>query len=273
MRIRSWIEIIRPLNCLMVALAILIGYLISSSYQLLDLDKLIMAIIAGFLITGAGFIFNDAVDVEIDKIVHPTRPLPKGEIDVNTAFLVSLVIFIAGIVFSIFINVECFLIAIINSIILVVYTEILEKKGIFGNIVISYLTASSFLFGAFAAGKIYSLVTWLAIITFLAILSREIIKDVEDLEGDFYGERETLPMRIGRERSITIAIFLLGSAMIISILPMFLSLVNLFYSAIIIPNVILGFGAFQAIFDPKSSRRIIKFGMLLALIVFLLGGD
>ena len=74
------IEMMRPLNCVMACIGVLVGGLIvtGSNIQVLFSTPFILAVISVFLITGAGNMFNDYVDVEADKIcLLYTSPSPR----------------------------------------------------------------------------------------------------------------------------------------------------------------------------------------------------
>ncbi|MFO7796430.1 MAG: hypothetical protein ACQERB_08545 [Promethearchaeati archaeon] len=67
---KAYIEIIRPINCLMGALTVIIGVLNTrTGVPLLDLIlNFIIGVATYILIAGSGMIVNDIYDVEIDKI-------------------------------------------------------------------------------------------------------------------------------------------------------------------------------------------------------------
>jgi geranylgeranylglycerol-phosphate geranylgeranyltransferase len=146
------------------------------------------------MITAGGNAMNDYFDRSIDSIIHKERPIPSKRLSPSMALVFGIGCFIAGFFLSIFINFLCLSIATINIAMLIIYEKYLKKRGFFGNISISYLVASIFLFGGAAVGNIVATAI-LAILAFLANMGREIMKDVEDIKGDEM-ERKTFPMKI-----------------------------------------------------------------------------
>ncbi|MBD3213483.1 MAG: hypothetical protein GF311_12820 [Candidatus Lokiarchaeota archaeon] len=67
---KAFVEIIRPINCLMGSLTVIIGILNTrTGVTLLDLIiNIILGVVTYILISGSGMVINDIYDVEIDKI-------------------------------------------------------------------------------------------------------------------------------------------------------------------------------------------------------------
>ncbi|HDD72547.1 MAG TPA: digeranylgeranylglyceryl phosphate synthase [Candidatus Aenigmarchaeota archaeon] len=198
----GYIEILRPGNCIMSAVAVFIGALLvmggGNINLLLDFTssyRIYLAMLVVFMITGAGNAINDYFDVESDRINRPRRPIPSGRVSVHGALLYASALFITGIILSGFINYFCFLIAAINSILLILYSKNLQNKILIGNLVIGYLVGSTFLFGG-AAMKNLALPFWLFLLSMFSTISREIVKDIEDMEGDRKSFLKRLTYRI-----------------------------------------------------------------------------
>ncbi len=270
-KLKSGIELIRPLNCAMTSIAILIGYSLAEKYYLEGFSWL-LAMISGFFIAAAGNVINDFFDIETDKKVHPERPLPKREISPKMALDTSIILFYVGIVITLPISWFCFLLAVINSVLLVIYSYSLEKKGLIGNISISYLTSSTFIFGALVVEKISLLVALMSLMAFFAVLAREIVKDVEDIVGDKIRERRTLPMQIGKSYSLILVMIFGAIGVLISFLPVYYGLVNYYYIVLVgVADIFIFLGIIFG-FVPYISKNFFKIGMILGLIGFLVGG-
>ncbi len=293
-KIGGFLRLIRPLNCLMVSLAILVGYSLSTNYNFSNIESLLLAMIAGFLITGGGNAINDFFDVKIDKKVHPERPLVKKMLTPLGAKEISAFLFYFGVTSTFVINWKCFLIALINSVFLVLYSWWGKKRrGFIGNVMISYLTASTFLFGSLAAGGVPFIVMILTVMSFSLILGREIVKDIEDIYGD-RGEKYTLPMRIGIPNSVMVSTVFITVALVLSIVPVRLVIVGKTYAILIIiadaliaySIIVLWVGLLLsdfisnrakvsinlAVLWSSSAKRIMKYGALIAILGFLFGG-
>jgi geranylgeranylglycerol-phosphate geranylgeranyltransferase len=207
----------RPANALVAGIAAIVGYLMATG-TVVPGTLLLLAIV--FLVTGAGNAINDYYDAEIDRVNRPERPIPSGSVTEPQALSLSAVLFIAGILLSLFTNPLCAEIAVANSILLVLYAAWLKRTPGLGNAAISYLTASIFLFGgAFSGMDGLVRVIPIALITFLAMLARELWKDAEDLEGDASGGADTVPIRIGVQKTVQIGFFFLMAAILASLVP------------------------------------------------------
>ncbi len=275
--IKTLSDLLRVRNCLMAFFGVLIGATLAySNVAFMPNLEIIAAGIAAFLIMGAGNAMNDFFDVEIDRINKPHRPIPSGRISKSDAMMLSLSLFMIGIAIAKYINFYALLIALANSVILIVYAKYSKRLLLISNIGVSYLVASIFIFGVVSVDAFYrSEIKIISIImgsAFLMTFSREIIKDIEDMEGDKRKYSVTLPIVIGVERSRIIAWIFAISAILSSIIPFFVNLLsfNLYVYGILISIA-------DAVFllaltkNPAMGQKMMIFGMSLALFAFLLG--
>lgn len=217
MSIRGYLQIIRPVNALVAGIAVLLGVLVAGGEVTPVLFLLVMAV---FCITGAGNAINDYFDRDIDRINRPDRPIPSGAVSIRGAAVYSTVLFLSGIACAAIVHPLCCGIAVLNSILLVAYAAWLKGVPLAGNVVVSYLAGSIFLFGGASAGMGGLLLNLpLAGIVFLPMTAREILKDAEDIEGDREGGARTLPMITGVLTSCRIAAVLAAGAVVLSLLP------------------------------------------------------
>jgi geranylgeranylglycerol-phosphate geranylgeranyltransferase len=212
------LEILRPFNCLMAGAAAIIGLLIAGGF---DAEAFVLIFLAVFLITGAGHAVNDYYDREIDAVNRPTRPLPSGRISPRSALTYSLLLFVTGCIMAGTLNQICLAVAALNSTLLFFYARNLKATPLAGNLCVAYLTGSTFIFGGAAHGLLgmeANLVP--AGLSFLATMSREIAKDIEDAEGDCQGSQDPAdPCR--RKVSAAFAAGLALAGVMLSFLPPF----------------------------------------------------
>jgi geranylgeranylglycerol-phosphate geranylgeranyltransferase len=97
------------------------------------------------------------------------------------------------------------------------YEFLLKARGFVGNLVVALLTGLVFLYGGAAAGNAAVLLPF-AGMAFLATLSREVIKDMEDVRGDV--GRVTLPMTYGLPYSGRVAQVSVLAAIGLSLIPL-----------------------------------------------------
>jgi len=113
---------------------------------------------------------------------------------------------------------------------------------------------------------------WLFGVAFLATISREIIKDIQDLEGD--KDRFTLPSRIGIDSSLNVAIAILLIAILLSYTAITLfenTAQNVYILGISLANGIMIYGLYNSKKgDYFMGQKNIKQGMGLAMIAFII---
>ncbi len=275
----GYFSILRPSVCFLSAFAIFVGAIVAGS-GLLDAFGVISsfplfviyAIIASFLITGAGNVVNDIFDVEIDKINAPHRPIPAGKISRNRAWIYFIILEIIGLVFSYLINVNFLTIAIVNSFLLFVYSWKLKPVALIGNIIVSFLAASNFIAAGLIIFSFSSLpytILIISAISFFGTLSRELIKDTADVKGDRAKNAKTLPILIGEKKTLVLAYIILILTIISLALPVYLNLFTYVYLVGAVPAVLLSIYAMTK--KPQKSHKYIKMAMYFVILGFVLG--
>lgn len=262
----------------------------------------LLATFSAFIIAGSGNVINDYVDIEADKINRPKRPIPSGKIKPKTALAYSLLLFALGIVISYFINWPAFSMAVFSSFLLIVYSTHLKRKLFIGNIIVSYLVGSTIFFGSVAVlnpeigiGKLL-LPLLLMALSGLSNFSREVVKTVEDLEGDkmafiknavgkvkgkvlerFGVESGDVRFKHSEMFMVSIASGVLLIVLIISPLPYILKILGFSYIVALIPtDLVFAYSIYILIFSKNKKRfskasKLIKIGMLLGLVAYMVG--
>ncbi len=277
----SYIKILRPGNCIMGMFAVYISSVIIletiNIFEFSDPDpmNIILAFLTVFLFTGAGNALNDYLDKDIDKKNHPKRPIPSGKIDAKNALYLSIILFSMAFVFGLMINILAFMIVLINLAIMLAYEFKTKNLGLIGNLSISWLSASLFLFGGLAILNSFSSELepiWLLFsLAFFATLAREIIKDIQDVKGDV--GRTTLPKKIGIKNAGNIAMISLIVAMIISPLPYVLDMFSYPYLIVImLADAIFLYSVYIIRASPGKAAKFTKHAMMIALLAFIVGG-
>ena len=92
-----------------------------------ETDLLALVIVSAICITSGGFAFNDYIDQESDAIVKKNRPIPSKNLKPWEALLAAIMLFGIGIAASATINWLCVLIAVSDSVLLIVYSKYIKK--------------------------------------------------------------------------------------------------------------------------------------------------
>ena len=168
------------------------------------------AALSAALITGAGNAYNDVVDLEIDRINRPGRPLPSGRLQPRSARRLSASLAVVGLALAWSLGTTTAAIAIAVVVGLAAYSAALKARPAWGNLLVSALAAAAFPFGAATAGAWGR--SWIpAGFACLFHLGREIVKDVEDMTGDRAMGARTLALSLGARRAagLSAAVYLL----------------------------------------------------------------
>lgn len=262
----AYIEILRPVNSIMAAAAVLIGSMVAGASGLEQ--AVLLAMLSAFLISGAGMAINDYYDIGIDRINKPDRPLPSGRIQPRNAMIYAIALFLTGIALSYFINPAALAVAVIVSVILYAYAARLKKMLLVGNVAVSALVGLSFIYGGLAAGNYFPTLL-MALLAFLANMGREIYKTVEDILGDKKHGANTLPVKYGVLRARTIANVFIMAAVLFSFVPYFLGTFGQVYLFFVVIADIVFIAALVA---PASyGGKICKIAMIIALLAFFAG--
>ncbi|MFZ3058723.1 MAG: geranylgeranylglycerol-phosphate geranylgeranyltransferase [Candidatus Methanoperedens sp.] len=272
---RILLELMRYRNCAMAGIAAVIGGFIA--YSAVQGPLILLPVfLTVFLVTGAGNAINDYFDAGIDAINRPDRPIPSGKITKESAYNFSIALFAAGIIISYFIGTSRipFFIAAFNSLLLYFYAFSLKRKVFVGNLSVAYLTGSTFLFGGAAFGeKGIGITLVLFFLSLLATLAREIVKAIEDIDGDRKEGASTLPIRIGEKPSAYVACTFGILAVILSPLPYLMNLFNESYLYVVgISDVLFLYAVLLMLKkNPSASSKFFKIAMFFALLAFIAG--
>jgi geranylgeranylglycerol-phosphate geranylgeranyltransferase len=232
-KIRGIIRLIRPINCLMMGLAVLTGEFVA--YRTLALYPSILGFTTAFTILGASMVTNDYWDRFVDGINAPSRPIVSGLVSLRLALSSAIILIVIGLSTALLTNFACFLMAIISLSVSLLYSYRGKKLGILGNFMVSSCTAIPLFYGGlvYVSGNLnfYSmrLLLLFDLIVFLANTGREVNKGIVDIEGDRSKGIKTVAVRFGSTVAAIVSVIFYLFAVALSIIPWFLSLTSLVY--------------------------------------------
>jgi 4-hydroxybenzoate polyprenyltransferase len=242
-------------------------------------------LLAVLSITAAGYIINDIFDIKTDLINKPTKTIVSKTITLETAKTwyktTNSIGIILGVALCIKVNKPTYSFIFMGiALLLYLYSKKIKSIPLLGNTLVSLLTAVGVLIlPLFDINliEIYNtnpiviqLIVLLTIFSFFLNLLREILKDIEDINGDYYLNMNTLPILIGRNRAkklvliltilttsilIIFLLFFAGNNKIIAIYTVVFIIIPLLYIASKILNL-------------SSPKKIHKISMLLKLVMF-----
>ncbi len=263
---RHYVSITRPLNGVMSIIAVWIGSIIAGAAYIPD-TNIIIGAISVFLISGGGMAINDYFDANIDKVNKPKRPIPSGKIKKKTALIYSLALFVIGVALTYRLNIDAFYVAAAASLLLIVYAASLKKTMLLGNLVVSGLVGLTFLYGGVIVGN-YTIVIPLAFLAFMSNMAREIYKTIDDAKGDAKHDVSSVAIKLGIFKARMIGNAFLIVAVIFSVVPYLLGILGMSYLIVVaLADIVF----LAAVAMPKAASKLVKLGMLLALLSFIVG--
>ena len=268
-----YLALTRPGNVVLTAVAVVAGSFIAAGDNILDFQvEIAIASLAAMMLVGGGNALNDYNDRESDKENHPNRPIPAGLINADEALVYSRILLSVGLLIVLFglANKLPFIIALIGTVTLISYENNLKALGLSGNMAVGFMSGAVFLYAGMVVND-PGPTLWMFGLAFLATVAREIVKDIQDLEGDT--DRFTLPARIGIAKSLFVTGFLLVVAWSLSFtaITQFSGMASNAYAiGVSIANVIMLVGFQNARNgDYFSGQKKIKQGMGVAMLAFI----
>ena len=274
----GYVQLARPLNGIIAFISAWLGGMFASGGKFLIITNLnlIYVSIAALIMLSAGNAINDYCDYKIDLINKPNRPLPSGRLKRQNALVFAIILIGISITLGALINIYALCIAILVSGMLVCYAFWLKRTPIYGNITVSTLTGITFISGGVAIGSIQGTIIP-AIFAFLFTGAREIVKDLEDTEGDQEHQANTLAIQNPRF-AVLLALGFMSSVILFSPIPYIFGWYSWHYLITIIfgVDIVLLYLGFQLWKDVSKSscafiQRWMKWDIFVGLVAIYLG--
>ncbi len=233
-QVKGLYRVSRPLTTLTGALAVLLGGYVAGTGQWFDIG---LAVVATLMASASANAWNDFLDIEIDRINQPNRPLPSGQVSPEAVKWFSILMATLAIVVTAFINLPALIIAIAANMLLFLYSWKLKSTVLIGNLVVAFIAATSAVFGGVAAGNPRPTI-WLFLIIFVSILGREVLKTLADYDGDLSESVRTIATVWGKRAARIVFYTLAVAAIVTMFMPYILSVYKPIYGYIILVGVL-----------------------------------
>lgn len=263
-RVLAILALVRWENALLAVAGVVLGawWATGRPYQP---ETLVMAGVA-VLLTAFANADNDVRDYEIDRIAHPTRPLPSGRLSLDAARILVGLCAAAALVLSALLGGAQTLAAVGVIAAMTVYNRGMKARGVPGNVIVAVVASLPFLFGAWSAGSAVAGVP-LFLVGVPLHFAREIAKDLDDADGDS-NFRRTLPLRAGPGAArlvvvSSVALFVVALAPFAVRRPTF--------AIVALPAVALCLVASRRVLSgQRGTARLLKSAMVVAMVAFVL---
>ncbi len=223
----KYLKLIRYQNLLMLAfMQVLFRYAFLKGQNIplaLSDWQYALLVLSTVLIAGAGYVINNIFDTETDQINKPQDVIIGKTVSESLGYNIYIVLNITGVGIGFYLSNVIqrpgfATIFILIASMLYFYSTTLKQIMVLGNLVVAFLLAMSVIiigiFDIFPATiaenkaqmtSLFSILTDYAIFAFMINFIREIIKDIEDVSGDYNQGMNTLPIAIGISRTAKIA--------------------------------------------------------------------
>ncbi|MCW8823841.1 MAG: UbiA family prenyltransferase, partial [Ignavibacteriaceae bacterium] len=151
-KLKAILKITRPVNIIITFVSVIVAAVICLPDKLPGMNVLLAAVSAA-LTAASGNVLNDIIDIDIDKINRPNRPLPSGKINITEAYLLISVLILLSLIISFLVSYSAFFIVVLSHVILFLYSKYFKSIPLLGNIMVAFLTGLVFVFGGVVVGN------------------------------------------------------------------------------------------------------------------------
>lgn len=273
-KLGGYLRLMRPINCLMMGLAVVVGAVLASPNDLYaSWPNLVYGFVNGFTLTAASMAINDYYDRGIDAVNEPNRPIPSGLIKPKEALAFAFILTAIGFTAACLTNIFCFVLAVFAWMVFVTYTTVGKRSGMPGNFLVSTCVAIPFIYGSIAVVNAVKLnVLVFAFMAFLSNTGREVTKGIVDVKGDEMQGVKTLAVRYGEKKAAIVAAIFYLFAVLLSPIPWLLNRVSFWFIPLVATTDFgLAASSFMLLKDySRENARKVKNLVLLWFIIGLL---
>jgi len=190
---------------------------------------LCISFIAFCLVASSGYLFNDLLDLEVDRN-HPdkkTRPLAAGQISVfYSKVLIFVLTVIAFLIAFLFVNIKFFLILSVYFLLTAIYSLFLKRKMIVDILTLAILYTARIIAGGFAVDL--QLSVWLLAFSMFVFLSLAAVKRLAELvENASIGQKNS----VGRSYEVTDIAIIEGVSLVSGYISVLVVVLHIFTEA------------------------------------------
>jgi 4-hydroxybenzoate polyprenyltransferase len=209
----SLFSVVRGYNILVVIVAQYLAsiYIFAAhlpvSVVVFDLN-LLMLVLASSATIAAGYIINSFYDSEKDLINRPQKTMLDRLVSQNTKLSFYFILNFLAVVFASYVSFRAVVFFAFYIFSIWLYSHKLKKLPLLGNVFSALLTVTPFFAIVIYYRTFNEVIFFHAIFLFLLLSIREMVKDLENLQGDFTQNYQTIPVKFGvRVSKITISTF------------------------------------------------------------------
>jgi 4-hydroxybenzoate polyprenyltransferase len=232
-----WI-LLRPVNLGIIILTMTLFMFHASQWNIQNLrwPDALFVVLAVLFTAAAGYVINDILDIEEDIINKPEKRIIAKHISIRSGIIFYIIILLGSLAFGFLTGLSMGLVCVMISVLLYFYSSDLKGTTLWGNLLVSLMNGVVVFFSAQGVDeKFNGYFAEYAFLAFLITMVREVVKDIEDMEGDKTREYETFPILYGARKSVWLGMGIL-------------TLLNFHMVYLITESKNLYFGVFSGVF-------------------------
>lgn len=275
-KVIEFVKMMRPLNSVMTGAAVLFTVFVVNEYVIKSVYSALIGFLTGFLISSASMLINDVIDLEVDKINKPWKPLPRGLFNPRLVEYFSVASLVLGVLLNTLSNPQALFTAILYAIIAYTYNFLRNKW--FSHFLVSAATTGPFIYGyslSMTSGERLIFIALFSTVVFLINTSREFVKSIADERGDRAKGYQTITTVFGRDFAAKLSLALAISGTLLAVVIGLAGYAGLLYTIIIgLSGAVFSLTAIRVFQRPVSevaqkAKKTMIYSMFFALTGFL----
>lgn len=210
------ITLFRPVNLLLIALIqVIVQYRViiplSGTVEVFTTTQFVLIVCITVIAGASGYLINDIHDIQIDNLNKPGKNLVGTTISIRAAKAIYAVLIFAGFFLATILEhtyrLPGMAFYVFTVVALKAYSMWFKKMPVIGNLIVSAFAAMVVYVlwmgqnlvweGNMNDSLAFDIVLMYSVFAFASTLIREIVKDIEDIEGDQEQGARTLPVVLG----------------------------------------------------------------------------
>ena len=182
----SYLQLTRPSNVITAIADIWAGFAIAGAWDYMATDyvygegdfwwNLLWLSLSTIGLYAGGVAFNDVADAELDAIERPERPIPSGKVSKTSAFWMSSILLLLGILCAFQVNIIAGILAITVAVCAVLYDYWGKHQHLFGPVNMGLCRSGNLLLGVSVAPEVLEKVWPIALIPLIYVAAITMIR-------------------------------------------------------------------------------------------------
>ena len=222
LKLVSLFSVVRGYNILIIVLAQYLTsiFILAPDKRLSEIlfdSNLFFLVLAGVFTIASGYIINSFYDSEKDLINRPKKTMLDRLVSQNTKLSIYFTLNLLAVIAASYVSFKAVVFYALYIFGIWIYSHKLKKIPFLGNLVAATLAITPFFAVFIYYGNLAPVIFVHGSFLFLVIAMREMVKDLENLKGDFAQRYRTIPVLYGATTSKWLLSLLAG----LTVIPVF----------------------------------------------------